>query len=198
MQEDENTTVRLFEYFYSKLYKTSYKVNLELQNQKKLLKNFTKALYKQYIPGTLGMNFFIDYFSFSFAYFFQKKIHRPISLNWIASKRLLKRYIERPDGTDYHTKQFLREHNINLSELRSSLVDDFAADYLHTDRDEESRKGRIADTDARLYYCLTDTTMYNHRSVICLSCSQRVTCKRLLMHSNPSLYKKRGYGSTTL
>jgi hypothetical protein len=150
----------------------------------------------QYGPEVVGINYLIDYFSFGFHYFDSKHLKRNISLNWIAGKKLLKRFIERKDGEDYYTKEWLRENSINLDELRAALVKEEQSEkinYLSTNPIEEANKSRLPDTEARLYSCATLTTLYNHRSPVCVTCLQKKSCKSILKAVNPILFKNRGY-----
>lgn len=193
MKENEKNTIKLFEYFYNHLYKTNFKLDLSINNQDKVLSNFVKELEKRVIG--VSNNFLVSFLSFGFAYFYTKRLKRKITLNWIASKKLLTRFLAREEGTDYYTREFLREYNINLDELRSYLVEQQEVDYLALDKQEELNKARLPDSDARLYNCLQDTTLYNHRSAICLICHQKTFCKNLLKTTNNFVYKKRGYES---
>jgi len=128
MKENEKNTIKLFEYFYNHLYKTNFKLDLSINNQDKVLSNFVKELEKRVIG--VSNNFLVSFLSFGFAYFYTKRLKRKITLNWIASKKLLTRFLAREEGTDYYTREFLREYNINLDELRSYLVEQQEVDYL--------------------------------------------------------------------
>lgn len=185
--------VKLFEHFYNKVYKDNFKLDLDVNNQRQMVKNFVNLLTRQYTYDTIGVNFLIDVFAFGFSYYSSKILKRKISLNWIVGKQLLKRFQERKDGTDYHTSNFLREYNINIDELRSSLIEDQPVDYLLLNKIEEMNKGRLADSQARLYSCLINTTLYNHRSPICIICHQKRDCKNLLSSINQIAFKNRGY-----
>ncbi len=192
--DKEKVVVKLFEHFYNKVYKDNFKIDLDLNNQRQLVKNFVELLMKQYTYNTVGINFMIDVFAFGFSYYSDKLLKRKISLNWIIGKKLLKRFKERKDGTDYHTSNFLREYDINVDELRSSLiVQESEFDYLSLNKVEEATKGRMPDTEGRLYNCMRDTTMFNHRSPICITCHSKVTCKRILSELSPMVFKRRGY-----
>lgn len=195
MSDNEKNVVKLFEFFYNKLYKTNFKLDLSLNNQAKIVRNFIDLLAKQYTYDTVGINFLIDYFSFGFHYFYTKKLKRNISLNWIVGKKLFTKYIERKEGTDYYTSEFLREYQINIDDLRSALIEvPPNVGYDKVDDSEEMIKSSIADGAARLYSCMIGTTMFHHRSITCVMCKQKTTCKDLLQKINPSLYRNRGYG----
>jgi hypothetical protein len=196
LSQNEKYIVKLFEHFYNRVYRTNFKLDLSINNQAKMVQNFAKALSRYFVPDAIGVNFLIDYFASSFHYFATKNLKRKISLNWVVGPKFLKRYATRKDGVDYYTSEWLRENQINIDELRAILInddEDVVTNYLKLDSFEELTKSRVADTEARLFNCFESTTMYNHRSSVCLTCHQKTVCKRLLLKLNPVLYNKRGY-----
>lgn len=192
---NKDHVVKLFEHFYNKVYRTNFKLDLSLNNQAKVIENFLKLVSQYYMIDSVGVNFMIDYFASAFHYFSTKKLKRNVSLNWIVGRKFFKRYLERKEGQDYYTGEWLRENQINLDQLRASLMKiEEGLDYLKLDKVEELSKGKKADTSARLYNCMTSTTMYNHRSPICLTCHQRVSCKEIMERLLPVVHRERGYG----
>lgn len=186
----------LFDYFYNKIYKTNFRLDLSFNNQQKIVSNFVDLLARQYSLDSLNVNFFITYMAWAFSQYSDKELKRRISLNWIIGKKLLQRWLEKKDSWDYYTSNFLREYDINIDTLRSSLVEEEQeneVDYLKIHNSEEIIKSQLPDTEARIYNCLNGTTLYNHRSLNCVICHQRGGCKQLLKKIYPEIAKKRGY-----
>ena len=71
---------RLFEFYYYKLYRRFPYYNVE-QNKIKV-DNFLKQLSKKVDLSSIGNNYLIEYFSWSFATRAQQKTKRDISFNW--------------------------------------------------------------------------------------------------------------------
>ena len=57
---------------------------------------------------------------------------------------------------------------------------------------EEFYKKRF-EGETQFYYCMEYTTMYNHKSAMCLLCSEKAQCKAKLKEVDFQTYKTRGY-----
>jgi hypothetical protein len=188
---------QLYEIFYSKTHQESYFLDLSNERNQKFIENFFINLGDIVSFETIGPNLLIDYFAFAFYYYSSLETKRNITFNWIIGKKMIKRFFEREKGWDYYVDNFLRENQINTDTIRSKLVEEKQEkNYLAIHQEEELEKARCADTEARVYSCLNTTTLYNHRSHVCLLCHQKQFCKQLLKKVNPSLYENRGYGAT--
>lgn len=188
-----NAVVRLYEHFYNKKYKSHFKVDLDKAGQRKLVDNFIKLLAQQFGIHSVGYNMICDAISYSFSYWSSKNTKRTISLNWIIGKKTITRWLERKEGTDYYTEQFLFENSIDLSSLKQQLAEqDVQEDKPILDPSEELEKARFTG-QAQLYHCSQFTTLYHHKSIICLKCGNRAACKKLLKDTKPRLFSKRGY-----
>jgi len=190
---------QLFEHFYNKVYKgSSFVVDLDKQQARKLISNFLALLYKQVVPEAVGINLLIDYYTFAFEQYVGKNLKRNISLNWIIGKKMVTRWFDRQDSWRYYSDNFLREYQINTDELRSLLIEQHQPESssLQIFQSEELEKKRYPDAHGRLFNCATYTTMFNHRSAICTRCGQRDACKQTLSKLNPKLYSNRGYAKT--
>jgi hypothetical protein len=185
----------LFDYFYNKVYKgTNFSLDLSVNNQFKVVESFKKLLANYYPIESLDTNFLIFYMAWSFKNRAEQLVKRKISLNWIIGKKALGQFVNRNTDSDYYVDKFLLENNIKFSELNFRLheVSDDEDKAISIDQIEEAEKLRF-EGQGRLYNCLLNTTMYNHRSVNCLGCEMKTTCKALLKQKFPATYKKRGY-----
>ncbi len=185
------TVCKLFDHFYQKIYKNNYKLDLSINNQLKQVNNFVDLLIQQFGLNAVGTNLILDYICFSFHYWHSKNTKRNISLNWIIGKKTFKRWVDRKSGNNYYTQQWLNEMGINLDYLRQEI---FEQELQHKGLDpaEEIEKLRFHG-DARLAHCIQFTTMYHHKSINCLGCESKSTCKKLLSINRPQLFKARGY-----
>jgi hypothetical protein len=187
-----DTVSKIFDYFNYKRYKNAnYKLDLSRNKQHKQVDNFIQLFSKHYPLPSIGINLLVDYFSFAFEYWSNKETKRNVSLGWIIGKKTFQRWLEHSDHSAYFNRKFFLEYDINIDQLKQDL---FASETVLPDLDhvEELEKQRH-DGVARFYHCVQYTTLYNHRSGICLLCSQRTDCKILLKTKYPITYKKRGY-----
>lgn len=183
---------KLFDYFYSKIYKNpNFKLDLSINNQAKVVENFIKLLSNYYPLESLNVNFFITYFSFSFSYWHDKITRRKIALNWIIGKKTFKRFIETQDETQFFVDKFLDDYKVNINQLRQDLFPDHN-EALELSGAEEIEKSRFKG-EAQLYHCTQYTTLYNHKSKVCMRCSEKSTCKGVLKQMFPKLFVSRGY-----
>lgn len=186
---------RLFDYFYNKLYRTNYHLDLSRETQRKMVDNFVRLLGQQLNLPNVGVNHLVDYFAYNFHYWWSKKnLKRRITLGWIVGPVAYRRWVQRNVGVDFYTLQFLKEHSLDLQELRVELTGE-SSESERLSRSEELEKLRFVG-EARFYHCALHTTLYHHLSSTCLGCTERVGCKTLLRNSNPKLYLTRGYGGS--
>lgn len=180
-----------FDFFYQKIYKTHFKLDLSVNNQKKQVENFINLIAGHYQLPSVGINFIVDYFFFSFAHWSCMKTKRPITLNWIIGKKMFNRWLNRKDGSDYYARKFLKEYDIDLMQIKQTIAEGETEDQ-ELSVAEEIEKQRLTG-QARLLNCLHNTTLYHHKSKNCVTCICRKSCKELLHQSNPALFHKRGY-----
>lgn len=186
-----NMVCKSFDFFHRKLYKTHYKLDLSVNNQKKQVENFIKLISNHYQLPSVGINFIVDYFFFSFAHWSNMKTKRPITLNWIIGKKMFERWLDKNGGQDYHAREFLKEYDIDLLQLKQDIafqeIEDKGLNVA-----EEIEKQRLSG-QARLFNCLHNTTLYHHKSKNCVMCICSRSCKELLHQSDPTLFSQRGY-----
>jgi hypothetical protein len=180
-----------FDYFYSKVYRGKH-FRLDLTNQRHLtqIDNFAKMIARHFQLPEIGINSLLTYLSFAFSYWHDKKTKRDISLGWIIGKKTFTRWIERKDGSDFYTEKFLREYGVDISLIHQQLAESQVTQDI--DAAEEIEKERF-EGSARLYHCIQTTTLYHHKSEICLLCCNKVSCKKFLKRVSFSTYRNRGY-----
>lgn len=183
--------VIIFEHFYNKFYKQSFKLDLKKNRQEIVLDTFLHLLSTNFNIASLNSNFLITYMSYSFSKFSNLDLKRNISFSWIVGKKMLNRFLSRNEQEQYFSDQFLKEYSIDVNQLKAKLAEkEISVNVL--DHAEETEKLRFYG-EAKLYNCLQNTTLYNHRSVNCLGCDQKQFCKKLLKETYPRIFIKRGY-----
>lgn len=184
-------TERLYNHFYSKFYQRQFKLDLKLNKNAQLIDNFIALLARHYQLESISLNFLINYLAWSFNRRFGQITKRDISLAWIIGKSTVKKYLERKEEEVYYSDQFLAKIGVNVDELRKEIV---GIDELNErlNISEENEKKRF-EGEARLFHCLQFTTLYNHKSLVCLKCANKTHCKSLLKIHYPRIFKSRGY-----
>lgn len=184
---------KLFDHFNSKVFKSSYRIDLDKNNHRRLIDNFVKLLASQFGLHSIGYNTLLDCFQYSFFYWNGKKTKRQLSLNWIIGRKTVTRWLEKKDGTQYHIDNFIKEYDIDINLLKQQLAEqDNQEEQPILNPAEELEKTRFKGA-AQLYHCSQFTTLYHHKSIICLKCGNRAACKKLLKDTKPRLFSKRGY-----
>lgn len=182
---------KLYVFFYYKVYKQAGHRFQDTEANKALIDNFIKMLGNYYGIHSIGINWLIEYFCFTFAVREGQDTKRNISLNWLIGKKMFDRWLKRPDESSWQYQKFLTEYSINPDQIKNELYEEEMVE-MKLDPMEEREKGRLIG-DGQLYNCSLHTTMYNHRSVICLTCDNKILCKKMLREKFPRLYKSRGY-----
>jgi len=193
MQKDqaERAIRKLYNFFYYKIYRKNFDLDLSIGKQRQMVESFCKLLAQQFPHGDVGNEFLISYFCWAFFSWKDRITKRPISLGWIIGKKMFAKWKEKNEGIDYHMHKWLKENDIILDNLRADLHEDEVL-IERLDQAEELEKLRFHG-EARLYNCLMHTTLYNHRSINCIGCENRSVCKGLLAKQYPNIFKKRGY-----
>lgn len=187
MQEEERRLVYgLYTYFYQKIY--GYSIgNAPQDRQQAMITNLGKRLSKYYEISSLGFDFFFEYIMFQWEYWLDKRTKRKIALEWLIGKKAIQRWMDRNE----HSAYFVNENIVKAYGIdRDGLRNKYYPGQENADDAEELEKTRHQGA-ARLYHCSQFTTMYNHRSQVCLSCDMKKDCKKLLQEIRPEIYKKR-------
>jgi hypothetical protein len=192
MKSFHECVAKLFTYFHYKIYRSSsFKIDLSKGNQKKQVDTFLQLLANQYGLPSISPSFLIEYFVFQFSQKHDWATSMKIQLNWIIGKKAFDTWVNRNEHHSYFSGKFTQEYDINVYELKQQLFE-LELQEQGLDPAEELEKERF-DGSARLFNCLQNTTLYNHKSPTCISCSERVHCKNFLLKQNKRLYEQRGY-----
>lgn len=151
---------------------------------------------------SVDANFLITYFVYQVNFLInggieeKKNWNDKIVLTYIISKHAFERWLSRNKDFDFtiRTSPFLKMYKINLLEI-TNVLGKSEKDGLN--RSEEHEKERFHNTLKGLTQCVLTTTLYNHRSKLCVTCNNKDDCKKLLENNYPELYKEREYVAST-
>jgi hypothetical protein len=141
----------------------------------------------------LQKEFLEKFFDYQFNYWYKKDAKygqgTSIQLEWIIGKKAIKRWVEQDKK---HLDWIIRK---NLKKDHKIIKQKENKDYLVTELNyaDEKEKKRAHNSIKGFWNCLINTTMYNHKSELCMVCKKSMECKQLLKKKYPQIYKKRGY-----
>lgn len=154
--------------------------------------NFIKLVDKAYGIESLGKVFIYDYFCFQLNYWMnlETRFGKKIPITWFIGKKAFQRWQDNPNTDLYHAHKSAESFGIN-SETSDRTKEKL--DVLAIKKHEEAEKIRFKDPAAQLLHCMNATTLFNHRSPNCISCSSKAQCKIILERDFYRIYIKRGY-----
>lgn len=114
-----------------------------------------------------------------------------VRLAWLIGKPAIARWEKvSPRGTT----QFVQREIRNVYTLRTVLVQSHIQRFItEVVPREEHMKRAFHSTQKGFAWCVANTTLYNHKSRWCATCTFRTACKATLKENYPKIYKKRGY-----
>lgn len=145
----------------------------------------------------IGENFLREFGEFNIRFFFtgddnQYDNSRSIRFNWLYGKSSIKRWnkVNKRERVRAVRKDIKKRVKINVVKKSSSM-----ALMLNSLKPvEENFKAQFHNTKKGLSWCVANTTLYFHKSALCVSCNFRDDCKEILRTEFPKVYNIRGYG----
>lgn len=207
-QECFNLTINIYQEYYRHVtLNHDYVFELDkLGRREKIINRFLDYVDKKYDLKSVGIDFLVNYIECGFNLYFDathlKFGVKSIQIEWIIGMTAVVRYEK---IRDIDNKFFRGRRKIN-KDLSLRIVDKFkslsttntkAINELLTSGDiefYESAKKKLYGTPEGLLWCTMNTTLYNHKSKLCIECANRTKCKTILRDNFPKLYKLRGYG----
>ncbi len=184
----------LYELFYQKLYNQELYIYSPSESAYKQTDNFLKLLDKQYTLESIGNDFLVTYFIFQFAYWSELDIsayNKNIVISYIIGPKAFQRWLDRDTEFDYTINLFqVKKTKVTRGEALNLIkeVNEERHDVL---KHEEQEKTRFVNTDRQLTNCIENTTLYNPKSIHCITCKEKVTCKELLEDRFPQIFYHR-------
>lgn len=156
-----------------------------------LFDNFLKLLEKNYGSlHSLGPDFLIRYFTFSFYYWVGKYTkYKDISPSWILGKKSLKRFIDSDDISKdmYFVSKELLKRRIDVFKINEKYN---TPPEINLDKIENESRKKFHNTPVGFIHCIENTTLFVN-SKICFECKSKVECRKLLEKLYPPLFKLR-------
>lgn len=191
----------IYELFYKKLYGNEKYIFNPTEKMHNCIFNFIELIDKKYKITTLNIDFYIYYFLFQFDYWLGinaegkynvSTFSDRINITYILGQKAFERWINRNSNFDYKMYQstFAHKYNISIINIKKHFIEN---EYPILNQAEEIEKRRFYNTDRSLNHCLEKTTLYNHRSRLCIMCINKKDCKILLANNYINIYKSRGY-----
>jgi hypothetical protein len=189
--------VTLYEHLSRKIDNRPHWKFLPTDKQNAMIDNFIDRLASEYRLKSIGKHFLLDYFSYQYLRWFEKndtQFGKTVMLNWLIGPKAIERWNLRSEGSSFIVRQkILIPYSIHLEAIFP--IKNTRHDALALFPNEEAIKERFKLDEARIGYCVENTTLFNKRSKWCLTCKSRTTCKNLLKKMYPSLYLQRGYAA---
>lgn len=165
-----------------------------------MLNNFIIKISKITNVNSINIDYVCEYCEFQYNYWHQLKTQHKIQMSWIFGDKAFKRWIEYKDKIKQ--KKFFKyktklKVDINFS-IKNKIVkninfDEIRKGFLIIKEHEEIEKRRFFNSDKGLIWCTNETTLYNHKSSLCLTCKNKEDCKVILKDVFPLISKVRGY-----
>jgi hypothetical protein len=194
-----------YQYFYQKKYNSpKYRFKPTPQAEKKI-QIFLDLLEKRYSLETLGLNFFSNYFLFQFNRTHNQVFQRfaskagvpgRVQIYDIIGKTAFQYWLDRNTEYDWTLRdnEFYKLNKVSLKEVESLIEAPPGMIPLTVIRSEEVEKHRFHNEPRGFLNCIEHTSLFNHRSLNCVTCKSKNDCKELLKNNYEHIYQERGYG----
>jgi hypothetical protein len=180
-----------YESFYQKKYgNVKYKFTPS-EKASQEIEQFLSVLEKRHKLITLGNSYLSRYFTFQFKRlegqvfkrFSSKDKSGKIQIYDVIGKKAISYWESRDTEFDF------------IIERKISRL--YTIDNSQYNKAEDIEKKRFYNTDKGLVNCIEKTSLFNHRSSICILCTHKIDCKILLKENHKHIYIARGYDTTT-
>lgn len=200
MQLNATDIYRFYDYFYNKMYDCSELKLSRSPTNNKSVETFFELLKKEF-EGTVGQEFLYLYFLFQFNYWDKLELKGNnnysgrIQLSFIIGKKAFERYKKRNSEYDWQLDSVAIIKKYGL--IKSDLIE-----QLSTKHKIAVKKGidteapfKLANFNTVEGYntCMDYSTLFNHKSNICVLCVYKQKCKEQLKKTYLTLYMDRGY-----
>jgi len=190
----KNKIIALYELFYRRLYNNESYIYSASESAHKQIDKFLLTLDKKYTLESIGDQFIVTYFTFQFAYWSELDISAysgRVVMAYIIGPKAFKRWLDRNTDFDYtFTSTLIEKTKVPRGEALN-LIKEVREERHDLLKHEELEKARFTNTERQLTHCLENTTLYSSRSVHCLSCKEKTTCKDILEKRYPQIFHHR-------
>ncbi len=191
------------EYYRQITLNSDYVLPKNLMNDR-ALNSFCDYIDKSVGLKRVGLDWIIEFVELSFHWWYKSNHLKfglsSIKLNWIIGKNSIERF-DKVKNKHYILTFFKKEIRVkvglsvrNKLKLKSSTILEANRNWLlELSEDEENFKKQFYNKPEGLLWCVSNTTLFNHKSELCQKCNNRSRCKEILKKNMPRLFKLRGY-----
>lgn len=177
------------------------------QRNLKCVDSFIKRITNtKYSSTIISKNYITRVLKFCFGHYVNKTVNfhgnKVIFVSHVLSKKVFE-YYQRLNPRHIHVTQVNRSKRIKKSRRKPTYKpateqqQDRYKLITETQRHEEYEKARFHNKTKGYFWCLTMTTMFNHKSQKCSECKFAKICKKRLQENQPTIYSIRGYEQKT-
>ena len=184
----------IYNHYRKEMFDMPYK-NFSTKKEKTLVLKFIDFLDEKYTLETIGVDFLNLYFEYQFNYWRQSNTQLQnssafVSASWFVGQKAFNRWYKINSKVDWiNNKNFTESGDYKKFKKREVKKIPF---YINLSDTEELEKRRFNnDLQLKLYNCLEYTTLFNHKSNICLHCKKQFECINLLEEQFPNIYMDR-------
>jgi len=176
----------MFEHTYRQITRSDYALNVKDYHRLRAVK-FIEAIDDDIGLININKHWLFNYICYQFS-FYDALIGQRVKKNvfsWIFGEKALSRWNNRNKDTWlFYTQEFQQQHSLYFD-----LCEQF--DTTQLDSYEENIKRSYTNDQQRLSKCMLTTTLYNRKSIPCLLCVCKKTCKKVLSENYREVYEQR-------
>lgn len=147
--------------------------------------------------NVIGMSFIKKYLEYQFQSWFntgmEKDYSRTVRFSWMFGQKAIKRWrVFSPETNAKIVTSHIKKLGIYKAKVvRETKIPEL---ILKVRSVEENFKREYHNTKRGFAWCVANTTLYNHKSSLCVRCVFKNDCKEVLKEQYPKVFIKRGYG----
>lgn len=197
--KDLRLVVDTFNYYYKSVTKNeSFRFKMT-DSRKVMIEDFISTFKGESGTTFVQEDYLRKYMEYQFNYWYKQDAKygqgASIQIEWIIGKKAWKRWESRTDKQKDKTDYIIRKGIKKDVEFKRTKKynEGFGAMLVEVTPTEEIEKKAFFNTAKGYVNCIVNTTMYNHKSELCLKCKFRKKCKQELESQHPNVYSLRGY-----
>lgn len=184
---------RIYNHYRKEFFDLDYK-NFSIKKEKPIVLNFIELLNQKYSLHTLDHNFLSEYTEFQFNYWKESSTQFEgtnafANASWIYGKKAFLRWFK--VNQHIHWINDKKKKDTQIQSYKKRNIPQSIPFVVQLSPIEELDKKLYHNTEDGLLNCLENTTLYNHKSNLCLTCIFSERCIPLLEEQYPSILNLR-------
>ncbi len=150
---------------------------------------FDSKLKDIYGFRNISTDFVKKYCEFQFLYWSKLKTRfgSYVPISWVYGDKAFKRWQSKHKVSDYIVNTTID----NIATQRISNIKNNINSFEKISVYEEKLKKQRYDKPERLSWCILNTTLFHPQSALCLKCTDKQDCKKILQSTFPNIYNLR-------